>query len=369
MANKRPAGSLLLCGIAFAISAVLLTASLKCDGAEKAPSDKKVTLYGEVNDLDILCSAAGVKLTRNNTPAQVGKISLGSAAAYSGVRTGDKVLNAEISDNMLVLTVERNGTKYQAKIATDVKGLRAEFEHRKVKYSFGDSPFDEQLKTLANCDITIMVDRCATMADNHAGCPGDLTKWSWCKQQVDNLFLATNRLLEEGFRLVLFNDTFQTRNNVTLWDLKEFFARTKPEGARKDISTPLASLLDEYFKRRTPKSKPCLIVVLTEGTHNVGQPLQDVLIEASKRMTRQGEVMLTFMQVGDSLHGEELFNDLDRNLQAKGARYDLATYIPFSELRNKGLLWEMIAAVKDTTKASIKTSQDITRATADKSLF
>lgn len=318
--------------------------------AADKPQARPVKLFGEVNDLAILSSAAGVKLSRNNLPAKVDRIALGSAASYSGLRAGDQVLNAAISDNLLTLTVDRKGKQYQAKLATDVKGLRAEFEHRKVKYSFGDSPFDNQLKTIANCDVTIMLDRCATMADNHAGCPGDLTKWIWCKQQVDNLFLATNRVLDDGFRLVLFNDTFQVRKGVTLWELKDFFARTKPDGARKNISSPIASVLDDYFRSKTATSKPCLIIVLTDGIQNVGEPLQDVLIEASKRMTRQGEVVVAFMQIGESLHAEELFDDLDRNLQAKGSRFHIAQYKPFSELRNKGLVWEVVSTVTETTQ-------------------
>ena len=337
--------------IAAAIVCLNYTSTLPARAAEKETDKPKlVKLYGEVSDLGILCSATGVKLSKGNLPATVKNISLGSAAAYSGVRNGDQVLKAEISDNMLTLTVERKGKQYQAKIATDVKGLRSEFEHRGVKYSIGDSPFDNQLRTLAGCDITVMIDRSATMADNHAGCPGDLSKWIWCKQQVDNLFLATNRVLDDGFRLVLFNDTFQVREGVTLWDLKEYFARTKPAGTGKNISAPLHSVLNDYFRAKKPTSKPCLIVVLTEGTENVGTPLQDVLIEATRRMSRQGEVVVTFMQVGESLHAEELFDDLDRNLVAKGARYDIAHYKPFSQLRNKGLLWEVIQAVTDTSQ-------------------
>jgi hypothetical protein len=344
--------SVMICTAAvLALSLGATLSSLGCRAAEepKKPA-KPITLYGEVNDLSILCSSGGLKLSRNALPAKVDKISLGSAAAYSGVRDGDNILKAEVSDELLTLTIERKGRTYQAKIATDVKGLRAEFENKNIKWSIGDSPFDKQLKSLANCDITIMLDRCATMADNHAGCPGDLSKWIWCKQQIDNLYLTTNRVLDNGFRLVLFNNTFVVRNDVTLWDLKEFFARTKPEGTQKNISAPLESVLTDYFKYRKPNSKPCLIIVLTEGTRNSGTPLQDVLIEVSQKMNRQGEVMVVMMQVGESLHAEELFDDLDRNLTAKGAKFPMVRYKPFSQLRNKGLVWEVVSSVAETTQ-------------------
>lgn len=328
----------------------LVPLAVQAKTAEGKPPVKTVKLYGEINDLSILCSSGGIKLSKNMLPAKIEQISLGSAAAYSGARSGDNVLKAEVTDNLLTLTLERKGKVYQTKIATDVKGLRAEFESKGIKWSIGDSPFDNQLRTLAGCDITIMLDRCATMADNHAGCPGDLSKWMWCKQQIDNVYLATNRVLDEGFRLVLFNDTFQVRKDVTLWDLKEFFARNQPAGVRKNISKPLESILEDYFKSRKPTSKPSVIIVMTEGTENVGAPLQDVLIEASRKMNRQGEVVVAFMQIGESLHGEELFDDLDRNLVAKGAKYPIAHFKPFSQLRNKGLLWEVVSVVTNATQ-------------------
>jgi hypothetical protein len=132
-----------------------------------------------------------------------------------------------------------------------------------------------------------------------------------------------------------------------LWDLKQLFDRIKPEGVHKNIAAPLEAVMNDYFKRRRPDSKPLLIAVVTEGTENIGTPLQTVLIDAASKMNRPGEVVVTFLQVGDSVSGEDLFDDLDRNLVGKGAKYDIASYRTFAELRNKGLLWELITAAKD----------------------
>ncbi len=64
-------------------------------------------------------------------------------------------------------------------------------------------------------------------------------------------------------------------------------------------------------------------------------------------MQRPGEITVVFMQVGDSVFADELFDDLDRNLLAKGAKYDIAQFKSFSQLRNKGILWELLATLKD----------------------
>lgn len=322
--------------------------SAKTTGVSKSASGG-ITLYGRIDELSYILSSSGVRVIGGKLPGIVDKISLGSAAAYSGVQKGDTVLKATLDENSVVMDIERKGRKYQTKIATNVKGLKSEFEARKIPFSFGDSPFDKELKSLGECELVILLDRSQSMADDHAGCPGDITKWMWSKEQIDNVFLATDRVLEEGFNLGLFNDRFQMRDGVTLYDLRQVFDNIRPAGA-KDISTALQTTMNDYFYHRKAGSKPLMIAVITDGLQNTGAPLQDVLIEASKKMNRPGEVVITFLQVGESIRAEELFDDLDRHLVAKGARYRMVHFKPFSELRMRGVLYELMMCVKEVTQ-------------------
>ena len=309
-----------------------------------------VTLYGRIDELSYVMSSSGVRVIGGKLPGIIDKISLGSSAAYSGLQKGDKVLKASLDEDTVILDIERKGRKYQTKIATNVKGLRSEFEARKIPFSFGDSPFDKELKSLGNCELVILLDRSQSMGDDHAGCPGDITKWMWSKEQIDNVFLATDRVLEEGFNLGLFGDRLQMRNGVTLYDLRQVFDNIRPAGSAKDISGALQTTMNDYFYHRKPGSKPLMIAVITDGLQNSGAPLQDVLIEASKKMNRPGEVVITFLQVGESIRAEELFDDLDRHLVAKGARYHMVHFKPFSELRIRGVLYELMMCVKEVTQ-------------------
>jgi hypothetical protein len=68
-------------------------------------------------------------------------------------------------------------------------------------------------------------------------------------------------------------------------------------------------------------------------------------------MTRPGEVLVQFLQVGESLPAEDVFEDLDRNLVARGARYHMVNYKPFADFRNKGLLREVLEAVREILQA------------------
>lgn len=326
-----------------------LAETRKTSRVQKSKS-QTITLFGQVDEFSYVCSSAGVRISGAKLPGRVDKISLGSAAAYSGLRMGDQVLDAKYDDNSITLDIDRQGKHYQAKIATNVKGVKEEFESRKIKFSLGDSPFDEELKKLRDINVVILLDRSKSMEDMHAGVPGDISKWMWCKEQIDNVYLATDRVLESGFDIYLFNDRVESRTGVTLWDLRQVFDSIRPQGDHKSMSAPLHMVLSEYFSRRKPDSKPCIVLVITDGLENSGQPLQDVLIEASKQMKRQGEVIVTFLQVGDSIRAEELFEDLDQNLVAKGSHYRMVNFKPFAELRNRGVLYELLNSVKDISK-------------------
>lgn len=341
-------GTIISC-LAMCFVVPLHSVSAASPHSDKSPKQKSsgITLYGEIDELSYLCSSTGLRISSGKLPGKVEKISLGSAAAYSGLRTGDTILNARYDDDSVTLDIERAGKKYQARIATNVKGLRSEFENRKIKFSFGDSPFDNELKKLRDIKVVILLDRSKSMEDMHAGVPGDISKWMWCKEQIDNVYLATDRVLEGGFDIHLFSDRVETKTGVTLFDLRQVFDGARPRGEHKDIGTPLQGVLQDYFSRRKAKSKPCIVVVITDGIENIGPPLQEVLIEASKKMTRQGEVIVTFLQVGESITAEELFDDLDRNLVAKGAKYHMVEYKPFAELRNRGVLHELLQAAKE----------------------
>lgn len=331
------------------LAVILLSPAVAQTRAQKKADGKSsnITLYGEIDELSYLCSSAGLRISGGKLPAIVDKICLGSSAAYSGLRCGDKVLSAKWDDNSITLGIERKGQKYQALIATNVKGLKSAFESRKIKFSVGDSPFDTELRQLGKVKVVILLDRSLSMGDSHAGVPGDISKWMWCKEQIDNVYLATDRVLEEGFDIVLFNDRIEQRNGVTLWDLRQVFESIRPAGEHKNIALPLNSVLNDYFSRSNKsRNKPCIVLVITDGIQNTGTPLQEVLIEASKNMRHPGEVVVSFLQVGDSIRAEELFDDLERNLVAKGARYNMAVFKPFSELRNRGVLYELLQSVK-----------------------
>lgn len=334
--------SLLLAAVLpLAISSLLATPSLAVDTAAKK---KPVKLVGQIDEFSYLSSGSGVTLTSGKLPAKVAKISLGSTAAYSGLKEGDTVTDADVGPNSIDLTIQRNGKTYRASIATNVTGLKADFKRRNIPLTFAASAFDKELEDLGRCKVVVMLDRSASMADFNAGVPGDLTKWAWCQQQVDNMYIGTERVLDKGFDLVLFNDKFERHNRVNLWDLKQVFQRVKPEGTDKRLSAALSSVLKDYFKSKDYGKQPLVVAVLTDGG-NVGPPLQEMLIEASQKATKPYEVNIIVMQVGTSFHGEDLFEDLDTNLVAKGAKYHILEYHNFIEVRNKGLLLELVTLV------------------------
>lgn len=97
-----------------------------------APDRKASPLEGHLraDSLDSELSSGrsyGLVLRREgktDLPARVVKVELGSLAAQRGVLDGDRILKATLTDTELVLTVERAGRVYQAKIERETPQFR-----------------------------------------------------------------------------------------------------------------------------------------------------------------------------------------------------------------------------------------------------
>jgi hypothetical protein len=77
-----------------------------------------VMLKGSVDVVESSCYAAGLTLSSKTLPSTVEKVRLGSPALYAGIAEKDKVLNAEIADNRLILAIERDGQRFSAYLPT-----------------------------------------------------------------------------------------------------------------------------------------------------------------------------------------------------------------------------------------------------------
>jgi hypothetical protein len=116
------------------------------------------------------------------------------------------------------------------------------------------------------------------------------------------------------------------------------------------LSRPLNARINSYILSRTQRSKPALIVVITDGVpapRDEPRQVAQSLIGASHR-TAPGEVTVVFFQIGGAdRFGRVFLNHMDNFLVSNGARHDLVRTVSFEELQNRGLTRSLVSAVSE----------------------
>ena len=187
---------------------------------------------------------------------------------------------------------------------------------------------------------------------------GDLTKFEWCRQQVSS-FVTRMAKYNHGINITLFNTEFETHYNCTPGMVDAMYTEIQPQG-RTDLVDPLMARLNAIRGKKGANGQPALIAVITDGLPNVPiDPLavNRALIRYSQGLKDPDELLITFLQIGDTFDGRDFCIDLDDNLVNEGAKYDIVDTTTFADLKKIGLAAALVHALEEK-KAVRKTPLD-----------
>lgn len=202
-------------------------------------------------------------------------------------------------------------------------------------------------RDLANFDLELIVDQSLSM--RRRDCPGGTSRWEWCGLQLGNLSNQLSAYTPRGFTLTTFASEFQSYPNATASDVQRLFAfGGLASGTR--LSRPLGARLSNYFANKNQNSKPLLVVVITDGAPTPAQDgvlVAGNLINASRRMSKPGEVTVVFFQIGGANPFGRLFlNQMDHALVSAGAKHDIVQTVGFDQLQQQGLTNSLVNALR-----------------------
>lgn len=307
----------------------------------------------------------------------------GGIAFYKGLAKGDCILSLIKSGKGYEVAFERKGKNYKVylealakpSIAIDLVAQKTKLESQtgvdllklqidKSKLQTGVAKQGLQaaiakketdLKKIAQYQLELIIDRSGSM-DWQDG-TGDLSKFQWCEKQTTQLAKALEPYTLD-LTVTVFNPDFETFRNVKVEKIHEIYEHYRPEGGT-DLVDPLRARIDEYLRKRTSKSKPLLIAVITDGLPNMPENpdvVLDYLVKASQEMRNANEITVTFLQIGDTFEGQSFLLKLACNAVAAGAKYDFIDTRTFDQLKSSGLTSALIAAVNHETKRSLPAS-------------
>lgn len=203
------------------------------------------------------------------------------------------------------------------------------------------------LPNLNNLDVEFLLDRSGSMIT--ADCPGGKTRWEYGRETMQALAAQVQKYDADGITVVPFARLFRVYDNVTTGSDKiaTIYKEVQPMGGT-DTAKVIEARLDAYFARKTAgKAKSLVLFVLTDGEPDDKDALKRVIIQATRKLDRDEEVAICFVQVGRDVEATKFLKELDDDLVSKGAKFDIVDTLPIDEVENLSVEELIIKAFTD----------------------
>jgi uncharacterized protein with von Willebrand factor type A (vWA) domain len=200
---------------------------------------------------------------------------------------------------------------------------------------------------LENRDYTLIIDKSGSMATKDK--PGGPSRWQIMQESSLALASKCEELDPDGITFYLFSSKFKRYDNVTAAKVSAIFQENDPSG-RTDLAAVLGDALNSYLQRKAQGQTPEngeLILVVTDGEPDDRKAVVQVIIEASKKLDRDEELAISFVQVGTDAAATAFLKILDDDLGRAGAQFDIVDTITMNDMEDLTLKEVLLSAVND----------------------
>ncbi|MFO0171572.1 MAG: hypothetical protein ACK51W_03660, partial [Aphanizomenon sp.] len=173
----------------------------------------------------------------------------------------------------------------------------------------------------------------------------------WVAAQESTLALASKceQFDPDGITIYLFSGKFKRYDNVTSAKVTQIFTENDPSGTT-DLAGVLKNATDDYLQRKAAgQTKPNgeTILVVTDGEPDDRKAVMRVIIEVSRRLDRDEELAISFIQVGNDAQATRFLKILDDELQSAGAKFDICDTITMDDMEDMSLSEVLLNAIND----------------------
>jgi uncharacterized protein with von Willebrand factor type A (vWA) domain len=196
-------------------------------------------------------------------------------------------------------------------------------------------------------DYTLIIDKSGSMSIRDQ--MGGKSRWEVMQESTLAIASKCEEFDPDGITVYLFSGRFKRYDNVTASKVGQIFQENEPSG-RTDLASVLQDATNNYFQRKTArqtKQNGETILVVTDGEPDDRKAVMKVIIEASRRMDRDEELAISFVQVGTDSQATKFLKVLDDELQGAGAKFDIVDTVTMDDMEDMTLSEVLLNAITD----------------------
>jgi hypothetical protein len=200
---------------------------------------------------------------------------------------------------------------------------------------------------LENRDYTLIVDKSGSMSTKDK--PGGASRWQIMQESALALASKCEELDPDGITFYLFSGKFRRYENVTAAKVGAIFQENDPSG-RTDLAAVLGDALNNYLQRKAQGKTLAngeLILVVTDGEPDDRKAVVQVIIDATKKLDRDEELAISFVQVGTDAAATAFLKILDDDLGRAGAEFDIVDTVTMNDMEDMTLKEVLLNAIYD----------------------
>jgi len=228
-------------------------------------------------------------------------------------------------------------------------------------------PLNLKKRDLTKYDIEVHVDKSGSMDGKDT--PTGQSRLNFARSWVETLVQEAARFDDDGVTVGFFNGEPDVYENTTFDKVASVFRQAYPDGST-DTARLIRERTSDYLDKRLgkpaipgkkgglfskgtpdvpavpadPKTKPRIILVITDGVPDDQEALDQVIVGVTQRMTKGGltksDLVISFIQVGNDGRAKQFLDELNNGLEEKGATMDIVGCITCDEA--KGLTTERL---------------------------
>jgi uncharacterized protein with von Willebrand factor type A (vWA) domain len=198
-----------------------------------------------------------------------------------------------------------------------------------------------------NRDYTLIIDKSGSMSTPDQR--GGRSRWEEAKESTIALARKCEQFDPDGITVYVFSSRFRRYDDVTASKVEQIFQENDPAGST-NLTMVLTDATNNYFQRKKvgqAKAEGETILVITDGEPDDRRSVIDIIIETTRRLERDEELAISFIQVGSDSGATKFLKALDDQLQDVGAKFDICDTITMDDMSEMSLSEVLVNAIAD----------------------